>query len=57
MERRVGAIVDEMFLRSEVGIGLRSQQQLEHCEIRVDISIREADAKVEKYGGIDVRVK
>ena len=38
MERIVGATADEMFLRSVVGIESRSQYELEHCELRVDIS-------------------
>ena len=50
MERIVRAIVDEMFLRSEVGIGSRSQLKLKHCEIREDISFRQAGANVWKSG-------
>ena len=54
MGRIVGAIVDELFLRNEVGIGSRSQLEFEQCVIKANISLGETGAMVEKSGGIDV---
>ena len=41
----------EMSFSIDVGIGLRSQNELEHCEMRVVISSRVAGLKMEKLGG------
>ena len=44
-ERIVGAIAGEMSFSRDVGIGSRSQNELEHCEMRVVISSKVAGLK------------
>ena len=47
----VGDIASDMYLRTVVGMGSRSQDELDDCDIKLIISCNVAGLKEERIGG------
>ena len=52
MERKTGAMAVEICLSRDVGIGSRSQKELDDCVISSEISGRVAGVRVSRTGGV-----